>query len=343
MPGIDDIISELPEWVVSGTSYDTSHQQVDGLRLMANESFVENNSLADVLYQSYNEYPRSPKHLESLLYPSAPEMCTAMVGATECIDVLIRSICVQEYHSVGVVVPTFSMYKLRADLNGYTVNEYQSSDLPYEIYAGDQLLFLCDPNNPLPYTYDLEKLLDGDRVIAVDRAYYEFSDNPGPLLDPMKYPNLVYIYSFSKAYGLPGIRVGYTISHPALAIIFKKLRLPWGISEPSLLLAEEAVKENHSRVVVSETLEMRDKWEAQIEEKLPFLRFVSHAGNFMVYDTKPRSALSIARFLESKGILIRTLGSHGLPLSDLIRITVGSDADLEKFMETAVLLVDLLG
>ena len=172
-------------------------------------------------------------------------------GSDEAIDLVFRAFCEPGVDNVVAIDPTYGMYKVCADINNV---EYRKMllDVYYQIKAGSLLsaideytkaIFICSPNNPTGNSLDrkeIELLLNRfDGLVVVDEAYIDFSSSSSLLKDLDKYPNLIVLQTFSKAWGCAAIRLGMAFASPEIIGIFNKIKYPYNINR---LTQEEAVK-----------------------------------------------------------------------------------------------------
>jgi histidinol-phosphate aminotransferase len=201
-----------------------------------------------------------------------------------------------------------------------------------------RLVYLANPNNPTGTWFDdaaLEKFLTrapATTLVVVDEAYAEFVTAPGlsnALQFLPRYPNLIVTRTFSKAYALAGLRVGYAISSPEVAAIFERLRESFNVNGLALAAAEAALgDEAHVAKGRDWNLSERE-W---LAERLNAhgLRVLPSQTNFVLIDFG-RDAAPIERALFERGVIARPMSGYGLP--ECLRISVGSRAENERLLE----------
>jgi histidinol-phosphate aminotransferase len=256
-------------------------------------------------------------------------------GSDQLIQVLIN-VFVGKGDRVICPVPSFSMYSLNTIVAGGIPVELPL--LPEENYryrpdevirkAGEEkakLIFLCTPNNPTGDTIPLEDIVhiaEGcpDSIIAIDEAYAEFSGETAVSLVE-RYENVILLRTFSKAYGLAGVRCGYSLSSKALANEINKVRPPYNISSLSQYTAQ---------LVFEEREEVSRKIESIIRERESLANILKEMKGVMVYPSRSNFLLvkignsrRVYEELVKRGVLVRSFGS--MPrLEDCLRISVGS-------------------
>lgn len=207
-------------------------------------------------------------------------------------------------------------------------------DIPKMIAAvtpNTRIIFVVNPNNPTgTYTNaaDLKLLLDSvssDVLVVVDEAYNEFIDRedyPDTLQLLSQYPNVIISRTFSKAYGLAGLRIGYAVSSPQIADILNRARMPFNVNSVAAVAATAALSD---RDHVERTVEMNKMGMRQLItglEKLN-LEFIPSLGNFITVDVK-KSGVEFYQQLLQEGVIIRPLVPYGMP--NHVRLTIGTAA-----------------
>jgi histidinol-phosphate aminotransferase len=200
-----------------------------------------------------------------------------------------------------------------------------------------RMVFLANPNNPTGTWLEgaeVDALLDaipGDVIVVLDEAYHEYS---APLGVPdgscwlAKHPNLVVTRTFSKAYGLAGLRVGYALSHPDVADILNRIRQPFNVSVPALAAAAAALED---RAHLEATLALNHAGIERIRAGLAGIGIAAppSAGNFVLADFG-RPAARINHDLLQRGVIVRPVDNYGLP--NHLRITTGTAAQNDRLL-----------
>lgn len=200
-----------------------------------------------------------------------------------------------------------------------------------------RVVFIANPNNPTG-TYlqhaELHEFLVAlpDHVIAVvDEAYFEYvskPDYPNALSWLSELPNLVVTRTFSKAYGLAGLRVGYAVSHPEIADLLNRVRQPFNVNIPALEAARAALDdEDH----LAHTVRLNNTGLAWLAEQLTQrnMRVIPSVGNFITFDVG-RVAGPVYEALLRKGVIVRPVANYGL--SNHLRVTVGTEEENRCFL-----------
>ncbi len=201
-----------------------------------------------------------------------------------------------------------------------------------------RLVFIANPNNPTGTWLARDELGEFiDKVpdhiaIVVDEAYFEYVDvpeYPDSLNWLPAHPNLIVTRTFSKIYGLAGLRLGYAISSPELADLFNRVRQPFNGNSLALAAAEAALDDEafvaHSRETNSAGLRRMQEWLADRG-----IDFIPSVGNFVSVRFGERSPRVYEALLES-GTIVRPIANYGL--ADFLRISVGTPAQIDRLFE----------
>jgi len=268
-------------------------------------------------------------------------------GSDEIIDMLFRMRGRPGKSNVICYENCFSMYKMCAKLSGIEYREVkrgENFELPLDkmAEAADEnttMVIVTSPDNPTGQAASVEDLsvlagvLPEDCLLVVDEAYIDFVWPPEsytPVQAYSKFENLVVLRTFSKAYGLAGLRVGYGILPPKLHSYMKNARIPFTVN---LLAEDTAIAALNDETFYNETLQVVMRGREYLMEELPKLGctvWPSQANFLMFEPTKP--AGQVFKALLKKGIIVRPLGSFGL--GKLIRVSIGTDAENAQFIET---------
>ncbi|WBA83659.1 histidinol-phosphate transaminase [Endozoicomonas sp. GU-1] len=206
------------------------------------------------------------------------------------------------------------------------------------IQANTRIVFLANPNNPTGTSFSEQDLLGflgkvpKEVIVVLDEAYFEYGvggDLPDgiDLLD--RYPNLVVTRTFSKAYGLAGARVGYSISNPEIADVLNRLRQPFNLNLPAQFGAVAALKDE---AYLQQSIEINQQGMAFLEQGFAGLGldWIPSSGNFITVDLK-RNAMSVYEGLLSKGIIVRPVANYGMP--EHLRISIGLPEENRRCLE----------
>jgi histidinol-phosphate aminotransferase len=197
-----------------------------------------------------------------------------------------------------------------------------------------RMVFICNPNNPTGTFVPLLalqaflKLCPKETLVVVDEAYYEYVEAKNyfeSLRLIEEYPNLVVLRTFSKAFGLAGLRVGYGIGHPDLVSVYQRVRQPFNVNGMAMAAAEAALTDlPHMRKVVDLNRSMRQMLYDGLAEM--GLKPIPTQTNFIYFEVP--KADELFQSLLRKGIIVRPMGPQAL------RVTTGTETETENFLKT---------
>ena len=201
-----------------------------------------------------------------------------------------------------------------------------------------RVVFIANPNNPTgTFLKRLELasfLSDVPRhiLIVIDEAYFEYVEDPDypNALDWLsEYPNLVVSRTFSKAYGLAGLRVGYTLSHPDVAALMNRVRQPFNVNSLALMAAEAALGDEAH---LENTVTLNRLGLKTVSEVLMGRGFevISSVGNFVTFDLGIPAAPIYLSLLHA-GVIVRPIANYGLP--NHLRVSLGTPDENQLFLE----------
>ena len=246
---------------------------------------------------------------------------------------------------------TFAMYEIYAKHVGAeilrTKEQKHNLDEFYKIYKKEKpsIIFLCTPNNPTGDAIDSKEMfdfiskIDDDTLVVVDGAYMEYtafkdsskSIQPKDLIQ--KFENVIYLGTFSKAYGLGGMRVGYGVADSKIIKELYKLRPPFNITTLSLEAASVALEDEK---FVTDSIKLNFDEMKRYEEfaKEQNITLIDSYTNFVTlcFD-ETKSSTQIAEALLRQGMIVRDLSGYGM---NAVRVTVGTPNQNSRFFELAL-------
>ncbi len=331
------------------------------------EQLLEEKGLASAIKLASNENPfgPSPKAVEAIRshasevhrYPDgdAGELKAALAdkhavrpenillgnGSNEVLELIIRTFAgpgdevVYSEHAFIV----YALAAVAAGANGIAVPEadglsHDLSAMARAVTDRTKIICMANPNNPTGTLHDLPAIqtfldqLPHHVIVVLDEAYYEYtSATIGDSIGRLSHPGLVICRTFSKAYGLAGLRVGYGVGDTDMLALANRFREPFNVN----LLAQKA-----AHAALDDTDWVLDKVKVTLDEREKLQDFLaehsllggkSH-GNFVLLK-HPRS-MKILQALENAGIIPRPLAPYGMP--EYLRITVGTEKENTRFM-----------
>lgn len=255
-------------------------------------------------------------------------------GSDEAIDLLFRAFCEPRIDNVVAIDPTYGMYQVCAEVNDV---EYRKVllDENYQFTADSLLavadehtkvIFLCSPNNPTGNDLcrdEIVKLLNTfDGLVVVDEAYIDFSDSPSFRFDLAKYPNIVVLQTFSKAWGSAAIRLGMAFASEEIIGLFNKIKYPYNVN---ILTQQQAISVLQRKEEVASWVAILKEERARMTDELLQLPltekvFPSQANFILV---RVADATAIYNYLVAQGIIVRNRHSVSL-CGNCLRITIGT-------------------
>lgn len=328
------------------TPYSSARKEFTGTArvfLDANE-----NSFGSPLAVSYNRYP-DPLQTEIKEIIARREGVSASEifignGSDEAIDLLFRIFCRPGKDNILICPPTYGMYEVSAAVNDAGIKPVCLTgdfclDLPAIEKAFDEntkMLFVCSPNNPTGNSFPREQILHLAKIfrgiVVVDEAYIQFSRQRSLLPEIREFQNLVVLQTFSKAWGLAGLRVGLAFAGEKITELFNKVKPPYNVSE----IAQKAILdalENSGRVeeTVNEIISEREKL-AKILRNFSFVQKIYPTdANFVLVKTTDANA--IYQFLLGEKIVVRNRNNVEL-CEGCLRITIGTPEENERLLKS---------
>ncbi|HFS82660.1 MAG TPA: histidinol-phosphate transaminase, partial [Epsilonproteobacteria bacterium] len=258
-------------------------------------------------------------------------------GSDQVLEFIARAF-LDEESSVLMSQVTFAMYEIYAKQMGAKIIRTPSYEHKVDEFIAayrehrPKIIYICTPNNPTGDVISREEVLeiieavDEHTLVVVDGAYMEYAaaKEARHAITPreiLRYPNVIYLGTFSKAYGLGGMRVGYGIANRQLIQTLTKLRPPFNITTLSLLAAIEALKDEQ---FVEDSIALHQQQIRRYEDFADKngIRYIDSYTNFITYlFDDPLNSTEIANRLLEQGVIIRDLASYGM---NAIRITVGT-------------------
>lgn len=302
----------------------------------------------------YNRYPDpmqwAVKEKIGVLKNIAPEKIFLGNGSDEPIDIIFRAFCEPGVDNMVSIDPTYGMYQVAADINNVEVRKVKLNDdfgfsaqkLLDAANLYTKAIFVCSPNNPtgnlLDKTEIIKLLTEFDGIVVVDEAYIDFSPENSflGLLDSC--PNLIILQTFSKAWGMAGIRLGMAFAHAEIIRVFNKIKYPYNINiltqQKALeLIDNEGEKNEWVKIILDERARMIRKL-----FKLPFVEVIYPSdANFIL--VKMNDARGIYEYLTEQKIIVRDRSKVTL-CENSLRITIGSPEENKKLRKALKKLVN---
>jgi len=341
-----DLENLVRENIKNLTPYSSARKEFSGaaqIFLDANE-----NSFGSPLAQNFNRYPdplqTSIKEKIAEWNNVKPSEIFVGNGSDEAIDLLFRIFCRPQIDNVLICPPTYGMYEVSAEINDVKIKRANLTvdfELDFEriknsIDENTKLLFVCSPNNPSGNSFERENILrlvkDFQGLVVVDEAYIHFSQEKSLVSEINNFPNLVILQTFSKAWGLAGLRVGLAFADEKTIKLFNRVKPPYNVSQ----IAQEAILqalENKSQVkeTIAEIVSEREKLIEKLNEFSFVTKIYPSDANFIL--VKSTDAEQIYKFLLGEKIVVRNRSNVEL-CAGCLRITVGTSEENKALLNS---------
>lgn len=319
----------------------------EALLLDANESPWSGNRQAGGSWD--NRYPEpQPKDLIAKLaqhYGVGVDNVLLTRGIDEGLDTVFRSFCEAGVDRVIIHPPTYGYYEVSARIQGCLIdraplkNDFSLDSEAILRLVGERtkLVILCNPNNPTGNLLDPKEIrklaasLEGRSLLLIDEAYIEFMEAESFLGDLARFPHVLVMRTFSKAWGLAGVRLGVTIAHPYLISVLRKVLAPYPINRPSVQILEQALKASETKSMRERVLCLNALREGLARE-LKKIRGVTS-----VY---PSATNFILLKVDDPGLWVERLWTFGIrirnrsgDIAGCIRISVGSEEENARLLD----------
>ncbi|MEM1136856.1 MAG: histidinol-phosphate transaminase [Bacteroidota bacterium] len=325
------------------TSARDEYSGKNGTFLDANE-----NPFGSVNGEAFNRYPdplqKAVKQKLAAIKKVNPAQIFLGNGSDEAIDLLFRAFCEPQKDKVLTLPPTYGMYQVSAAINQVEVVEVPlTASFQLDTNAifsflerekAVKVIFICSPNNPTGNQLDLvaieNVLYHFNGLVVVDEAYIDFAMYPSliKLLD--RFPNLVVLQTFSKAWGMAALRMGMAFTHPEIIHILNKIKPPYNISQltqEKVLAALDSDTKRAEKVKI--LIALRQDLAANLKA-LPIIKKVYPSdANFLLI--KVDNAKQMYNALIQKLVIVRDRSSVKL-CDNCLRITVGTKEENSKLI-----------
>jgi histidinol-phosphate aminotransferase len=337
----------------------------DVIKLASNENPLgASPEVRDILAAEYENLSRYPdgngftlKQMLAEKHGVSMDRITLGNGSSDPLEFVVR-VFVQPGDEVLFSEHAFAMYPIVTQAASATAVVVPTKAWGHDLDAmaariteRTRVIFIANPNNPTGTWlkgYELEAFIAAvpeSVIVVVDEAYFEYASEPALWIQKGaneypdatqwldSYPNLMVTRTFSKAYGLAGLRVGYSLSHPDLANLLNRIRPPFNVNSLALAAACASLEDsNHvAKAVALNAQEMESTTRAFEQMGLDYIPSV---GNFVCVDVSGsmgRDGLAVYDALLHEGIIVRPVANYGMP--NHLRVTLGFPEENEKFLD----------
>lgn len=266
-------------------------------------------------------------------------------GSDEAIDLMLRIFCRPGQDNVIICPPTYGMYAVCADINDISLIKVpllqETFDVDTEnvlsaINRNTKIIFLCSPNNPtgnnLSRTSIIEIVERFQGIVVVDEAYIHFSEQAS-LIDLInEHNNLVVTQTFSKAWGLAGLRLGTAFADKKIISLMNKVKYPYNVSDINQTLLLSAIdKQETMKSRTTELIELKTELQQDLSKLKSVVRIYPSDANFLL--TKVTNAAELYEHLMNEGIIVRNR-SKELHCDNCLRITVGTKEENRRLVKS---------
>jgi len=264
-------------------------------------------------------------------------------GSNDVLEIIARCF-VTAHDAIMYSQHAFAVYPIVTQAIGATHQKVPALDWGHDLDAmaeainnDTKLIFIANPNNPTGTFLKSSGLksflknLPENILVVVDEAYHEYvnrEDYESALNWMDQFPNLIICRTFSKSYGLAGLRVGYCVSHPEITNILNRVRQPFNVNNLALIAAQAALSDQsfiHDSVALNQV--GKQKLYNAFDEM--GLDYIISEGNFVALDVK-QDVETVNLALLKKGVIIRPIAAYEMPT--FIRVSVGNEAEINRFI-----------
>ncbi len=322
----------IREKILSLEPYSTARDEFKGgdisVWLDANESPYQN---------GVNRYPdphqkRLKRRVADIFGIPEESIFLGGAGSDEAIDLTYRIFCNPAIDNAVAISPSYGVYKVAAEINNVSFREIllgHDFSLPTDqlleaIDNHTKLIWICSPNNPTGNAFPKDEILhivdNFDGMVVVDEAYADFSDKPSMLSEVGRRRNLIVLRTFSKAWGMAGMRVGMAFADPVVISYFNRVKYPYNMSSVIQQKLLEVLDSNPD-LRIDEIKKERDKMANELSGICCVKKVYHSDANFILI--KVDDARSLYDYLLQEGVIVRNRSS--LPgCESTLRITVGT-------------------
>jgi histidinol-phosphate aminotransferase len=315
----------------------------EGIFLDANE-----NPHTSVLSENYNRYP-DPYQFEikqklGAIKGLSPNQIFIGNGSDEPIDLLIKAICEPLNDNILLMPPTYGMYKVCADIQQVRITlapltedfQIDLDNVFDAVNSATKIIWVCSPNNPSGNLLDKNAIFQiikafPEKLVVIDEAYIDFAAGNSFITELSNYKNLCILQTFSKAWGMAGLRLGVAYAHPEIILVLNKIKYPYNINiltQQKLLEALDKTeeKENLVKMILAE----REKLKNELIQLPQVKRIFDSDSNMLL--VKFENSNGVMDYLLKNKIIVRDR-SKVILCEDCLRISVGTQFENEELIK----------
>ena len=326
------------------------------IKLASNECPYEpSESVTEIIKNNIAEIYRYPdgngfelKQALAQKFHLDPSQITLGNGSSDILDMVVRAFT-EPNNEVVFSQYAFAVYPIVTKAVSANAVVVDAKDWGHDLDAmsaainkNTRVVFIANPNNPTGTWLNATDLCDfvakipSHTIVVIDEAYFEFANTPdmeisgyGSMLPHLSdYPNLIVTRTFSKAYGIAGLRVGYSFSHPEVADILNRVRHPFNVNSLALSAAHAVLSDNdHTKMVIENNTnglkQLKTAFDSMGRD------YINSAGNFICVHIG-ENASDIYTELLKHGVIVRPVDNYGMP--EFLRISIGLQEENDFFL-----------
>jgi len=296
---------------------------------------------------TFNRYPdplqRKVKEKIASLKKVAPQQIFLGNGSDEPIDLVYRVFCEPAVDNVVAIHPTYGMYEVSAGINNVAYRkvllndgfDFSADELLHATDNHTKLIFLCSPNNPTGNNLDRHQMLRTiekfSGIVVIDEAYIDFSSQLSLLGELDRYPNLMVLQTFSKAWGSAAVRLGMAFAAPEIVLLMNKVKYPYNVNRLTQdyalrMLDDAGNKDEWVKILLQERTKLQN-----LLSKLPIVEHIYPTdANFLL--VKVYNANTVYEQLAKAGVIVRNRSNVSL-CGNCLRITVGTPSENDSLIQ----------
>lgn len=315
----------------------------EGTFLDANE-----NPFSSVTGEDFNRYP-DPYQWEikkklSSLKGIGPEFIFLGNGSDEPIDLLIKAVCEPLQSNIVIMPPTYGMYKVCADIQQVYVQQAPLTDdfdidldnVFDAVNSATKMIWICSPNNPSGNLLNRDAIYQilkafPEKLVVVDEAYIDFADAKSFVGEINSFENLIVLQTFSKAWGMAGLRLGVAYCNPFIIKILNKIKYPYNLNILSQQKLSEALnREADKNDFVAKINQLRSRLAGELEKMPSVIKIYPSDSNMLL--VKFKEAKKLFDFLLSQKVIVRDR-SNVVLCEDCLRLSIGTETENEILLK----------
>jgi histidinol-phosphate aminotransferase len=335
----------IRQHILTLTPYSSARDEYkgkEGIFLDANE-----NPFESVSGENFNRYP-DPYQLEAKLKLAKLKGVKHTEiflgnGSDEAIDLLIKAICEPKQDNILIMPPTYGMYKVCADIQQVSLTlaplsenfEIDLDNVFDAVNAATKIIWICSPNNPSGNTLSKSAMLQllkafPEKLIVIDEAYIDFSETVSMIHEMPNFDNLAVLQTFSKAWGMAGLRLGVLYAHETIIGVLNKIKYPYNLN---LLSQQKLLEALNHETQKNDFVKEINKERLHLEEGLKNLTDVIkiYPSNSNMLLVKFKNAKRIFNQLLDQQIILRDR-SNVVLCEECIRISIGTPEENHQLL-----------